>query len=168
MNKPDSRDSPHLKWLIPALLAIAAISLFLGWVLPFFVVTRFWIFEDAVSAIRGILILFEEGEYFLFVIIGFFTVVFPSSKIALLAVIWWNRRSAAQTIRRLQIWVSHLGKWSMLDVFVVALLLVFIRTATGAAEMTVGIGLYLFSAAILLSQATSGIIDRLLQTDLTW
>ena len=165
MSQPAGNEPPFLRMLIPALLAVASVSLFLGLFLPFFHVRKFWIFEDAVSAVGGIVDLFEAGEYFLFVVIGVFTIVFPISKIVLLSIIWMERRLNSRRARCLQIWVSHLGKWSMLDVFVVAVLLVMIRAATGMAEMTVGIGLYLFSTAVLINLAASTIVDRLLRTD---
>ncbi len=162
---PEPPEPPGLRWLVPGLLATASVSLFLGLFLPFFHVRKFWIFEDAVSAVGGILSLFDAGEYFLFVVIGVFTIIFPISKIVLLSLIWMDRRLKSDRVRRLQIWVSHLGKWSMLDVFVVAVLLVMIRAATGMADMTVGVGLYLFTAAIMINQVASSIVDRILRVD---
>jgi paraquat-inducible protein A len=50
--------------------------------------------------------------------------------------------------------VSHLGKWSMLDVFVVAILVLTIKS-TGVASIKVGIGFLLFFLSVMLTQFAS-------------
>jgi paraquat-inducible protein A len=49
--------------------------------------------------------------------------------------------------------LDDLGRWSMLDVFLVAILLVTIRTA-GVGGARTEIGLYLFTAAVVVSMLT--------------
>ena len=109
---------------IPVLIIVALQLFGTGVFFPFFHVTKFWVFDDAVSGVGGIITLFREGEYFLFAVLTLFTLVFPCVKLGLLAVVWLEREHDLARVRRLHGWVESLGKWSMLDVFVVAILIV--------------------------------------------
>lgn len=141
--------------IIPVLIAAAALLFGFGIFFPFFHVTKMWIFRDAISVVSGIMTLFEEGEYFLFVVLTLFMLVFPIGKLALLAVIWAERDHDLARMRRLHRRVDQLGKWSMLDVFVVAVLIVAMKSA-GLAQLRIGIGLYLFTASVITTQCISG------------
>ncbi len=146
---------------VPALL-LAAFALFVtGIFFPFFHVTKFWIFDSAVSVVGGLITLFQQGEYFLFAVLTLFTLVFPCAKLGLLAVIWLERDHDLARTRRLHHWVENAGRWSMLDVFVVAILIVAMKSAA-VAELHIGSGLYLFTFSVVATQLASVWIDRLL------
>ena len=87
-----------------------------------------------------------------------FSVVLPYAKLALLAWVW--RRGRPSGSRKALDLVEALGRWSLLDVLVVALAVVtlqgnfFVRTRLEP-------GLYLFAAAALLSMALSAWTRRL-------
>ncbi|MCB1103604.1 MAG: paraquat-inducible protein A [Opitutaceae bacterium] len=147
---------------VPALLVVALLLFLTGVFFPFFHVTKFWVFNDAVSVVRGIITLFHEGEYFLFAVLTLFTLVFPVVKLGLLAVIWLEREHDLARVRRLHRMVEHAGRWSMLDVFVVAILIVTMKSAA-VAEIHIGLGLYLFTISIIFTQLASGWIDRLIR-----
>jgi paraquat-inducible protein A len=147
---------------VPGLLVLAALLFFTGIFFPFFHVTKFWIFHDGVSVVGGIITLFHEGEYFLFAVLTLFTLVFPCVKLGLLAVIWAERDHDLARVRRLHGWVENAGRWSMLDVFVVAILIVVMKSAT-VAEIRIGLGLYLFTFSVIATQAASAWVDRLLR-----
>lgn len=149
---------------IPLLLGAAFASFILGIVFPFFQVTQFWVFDDAVSVLSGILTLFEEQEYFLFAVISLFTVAFPLLKLAMLTALWIERHAGMSRLRRLHRRVALLGKWSMLDVFVVAILIVAMKSAA-LARIEVSLGLYLFTLSVVLTQAASAWTDHLLNRD---
>lgn len=149
------------RFAVPALL-FAALGLFItGVFFPFFHVTKFWVFHSGVSVVGGIITLFHEGEYFLFVVLTLFTLVFPCAKLGLLAIIWTEREHDLARTRRLHHWVENAGRWSMLDVFVVAILIVALKSAA-VAEIRIGIGLYLFTFSVVATQFASAWIDRLL------
>jgi paraquat-inducible protein A len=116
-------------------------------------------FDDAVSVVGGIFTLFKEGEYFLFLVLTLFTLVFPCVKLGLLAVIWAEREHNLTRVRNLHGWVEHLGKWSMLDVFVVAILIVAMKSAS-VAEIHIGFGLYLFTFSVIATQLASAVVAR--------
>lgn len=148
---------------IPILL-IAALLLFgTGIFFPFFHVTKFWVFDSGVSVVGGIMTLFHEGEYFLFAVLTLFTLVFPCVKLLLLGIIWLEREHNLAKVQRLHRWVESLGKWSMLDVFVVAILIVAMKSAA-VAEIHLGFGLYLFTFSVVATQFASawvaGVLER--------
>jgi paraquat-inducible protein A len=146
---------------IPFLLAAALLLFGTGIFFPFFHVTKLWVFDDAVSVVGGILTLFREGEYFLFIVLTLFTLVFPVVKLGLLTVIWLEREHDLARMRRLHRGVESLGKWSMLDVLVVAILIVAMKSA-GVANIHVGLGLYLFTFSVVAAQFASAWIARAL------
>mgnify|MGYP001550948159 FL=1 len=148
---------------VPVLLATALLLFATGIFFPFFHVTKFWMFHDAVSVVGGIGALLHEGEYFLFAVLTLFTLVFPCVKLGLLAVIWMEREHDLLRVRRLHHWVEGLGKWSMLDVFVVAILIVAMKAA-GLADLHIGAGLYLFTFSVIATQLASTLVARLLKT----
>jgi len=149
---------------VPLLLTVAFVLFATGIFFPFFHVTKFWVFHDAVSVVSGILALFREGEYFLFGVLALFTLVFPCVKLGLLGVIWAEREHNLTRVRRLHRWVEGLGKWSMLDVFVVAILIVAMKSAA-VADLRIGAGLYLFTFSVIATQAASAAVARLLAHD---
>lgn len=149
---------------IPALLALALLLFGLGIFFPFFHVQKFWVFDDAVSVVGGIYTLLEEGEYFLFGVLTLFTLVFPVVKLVLLTLIWTEREHDLKRMRRMHHRVAQVGKWSMLDVFVVAILIVVMKSA-GVAQIQVGSGVYLFTFSVVATQTASSWIDRLLSPE---
>src|SRR5690606_10766469 len=79
-----------------------------------------------------------------------FSVVFPAAKLVLAAYVW---RTCAVADRRLATSLAALdwiGRWSMLDVLVIALLSISIKSS-GVADARAQPGLYLFAGSILLS-----------------
>lgn len=155
MPAPTPLSRRAIPWLIGAALGLFAA----GVLFPFFRVTKFWVFKDAISVVSGLLTLCREGEYFLFAVLTLFTLVFPCAKLGLLAVIWLEREHDLARVRRLHGWVESLGKWSMLDVFVVAILIVAMKSAA-VAEIHIGFGLYLFTFSVIATQFASTWVAR--------
>ncbi len=147
---------------IPFLIVAALLLFGTGIFFPFFHVTKFWVFDDAVSVVGGIITLFREGEYFLFAVLTLFTLVFPCIKLGLLAIVWLEREQDLARVRRLHAWVESLGKWSMLDVFVVAILIVAMKSAA-VANIHIGVGLYLFTFSVIATQFASVWVAGLLK-----
>ncbi len=146
---------------VPVLLALAFTLFGVGIFFPFFHVEKFWVFSNAVSVVGGIYTLLEEGESFLFGVLTLFTLVFPVVKLVLLTLIWTEREHDLKKMQRLHHRVAQLGKWSMLDVFVVAVLIVVMKSA-GVAQIHIGSGIYFFTVSRVATQTASAWIDRLL------
>jgi paraquat-inducible protein A len=136
-------------------MLVVSLGLFLaGLFRPFTVVTKLWIFENEVSVYHGLIALMKEGEHFLFTILLVFTVVFPFVKILSLLVLWSKPGLSREQVKRLYAFVASLGKWSMLDVFVVAILVLLLRSSS-VADIRIADGLLLFCASVILTQFAS-------------
>lgn len=151
---PSSAPVRGISRALPAFLLLTFALFLTGIFFPFFHVTKFWVFGEAVSVAGGIFTLFQEGEYFLFAVLTVFTLVFPCVKLGLLALIWLERDQDLARLRRLHARVATLGKWSMLDVFVVAILIVTMKAAA-LAQIHIGLGLYLFTFSVIFTQLAS-------------
>jgi len=148
---------------IVLMLLLSLALLLAGLFRPFTQVTKLWLFENEVSVVRGIITLFEEREFFLFGILLVFTIIFPFVKITALLVLWLKPGMTLHQMARVHDFVAHLGKWSMLDVFVVAVLVVLIR-AGGLATIKAQDGLLLFCASVMLTQIASSWTGRIAKT----
>ena len=107
-------------------------------------------YKTTFSIHSGLMTLLREGEYILFLIIFVFTILFPVVKIVLLFVIQYQRSWSQENRKRLLHYLGLVSKWSMLDVFIVAMLVVIIRLGiTGRVEVQWGI--YVFALSVILS-----------------
>ncbi len=109
--------------------------------------------------IGSIKTLFANGNPFLAYLLLAFSVILPFAKTLSLIVISLLRKSEyAQKISAL---FSHIGKWSMTDVFVVAILVVFFASSNNSTTKSqIETGLYFFIFYVLLSLAASIIIGN--------
>jgi paraquat-inducible protein A len=136
-------------------MLLAAMACFIaGIILPFTAVTKLWLFENQISVCRGLVVLWKADELFLFLILLVFTICFPFVKINALLALWLYPGLTAEQARSFFKFVSHLGKWSMLDVFVIAILVLTIKSS-GVASIKVGSGFYLFFVSVVLTQSAS-------------
>jgi paraquat-inducible protein A len=127
---------------------------FSGIFLPFTGVTKLWLFENQISVYDGLIVLWKADELFLFLILFVFTVCFPFIKVNALLALWLYPGLNPDQARNFYKFVSHLGKWSMLDVFVVAILVLTVKSS-GVASIKVGIGFFLFFISVMLTQFAS-------------
>jgi len=141
---------------IPIILMLfCALGLFVAGIFrPFTEVTKLWVFENKVSVYEGLITLAKAHEFFLFTILLVFTVIFPFVKILSLLTLWLMAGLTKQRIVQLYTFVSHLGKWSMLDVFVMAILVILLKSGS-VASIKVQDGFVLFFASVMLTQLAS-------------
>lgn len=140
--------------MVVTLLLVSLALFVLGILRPFTSVTKLWLFENQVSVWDGLVILWNAGELFLFLILFVFTVTFPFIKISAMLVLWLWPRLSREQIQHLFNFVSHMGKWSMLDVFVVAILVLTVKSG-GLASIHVKDGFFMFFLSVVLTQAAS-------------
>jgi paraquat-inducible protein A len=139
---------------IVLMLLLAMACFVAGIFLPFTSVTKLWLFQNQISVYHGLIILWQAGELFLFLILFVFTICFPFVKLNAMLVLWLYPRVGTEHARNLFHFVSNMGKWSMLDVFVVASLVLTIKS-TGVADIRVGDGFFLFFVSVMLTQFAS-------------
>nr|WP_072659728.1 paraquat-inducible protein A [Mariprofundus micogutta] len=126
--------------------------------LPMFSFNKFYIFNDTFSLLGGVTFLFKEGEFFLFLILFAFSIALPFYKMVLSLLLVSNLikdpERKIKTINRLAI----VGKWSMTDVFVIAVLAATVKLGM-IATIEVHVGLYVFGAGVVTSML---LVHRLL------
>ena len=156
---------PRMDILIKTLLVLSTLLLALGIFAPMLTLTKFIWVENSFSLFSGTVQLFTEGQYFLFLIILLFSIVMPVGKLALLFQFWHRDSSNRSQVERFMNWLSHYGKWSMLDVFVVALLVVIVKLGV-IATVEVHYGIYAYAMAGILIMITTVIINHIAQQEL--
>lgn len=130
------------------ILVLAGAAFVIGISAPMLTLTQIVFVSNTFSLLSGALELVREGRYGLFLIIVGFSIVLPMVKLGVLARAA-NSPHCTQEHRRLLRWVHALGKWSMLDVFVVAVLIASVKLGS-LASIELHFGLYCFAAAVLL------------------
>ena len=145
---------------VALLIFVSAVLLFVGLHLPVLTIRKLWE-ENTFSILSGVINLWREKYYFLAAVILFFSILFPVMKLAALFVIWFVRLTDQR-----RKWALHclalLGKWSMLDVFVTAIIIVSVKLgalATAKAES----GIYYFGSSILLAMLVTSFQNQLAQ-----
>ena len=136
--------------LIPWALAAAGILLAAGLSLPVLRVDKFFIFSDRFSIIDSLIALVRSEEYFLFTVIFAFTVVLPVTKLIYAARLWAVIDVDDPRFARTLGIIDTLGKWSMLDVLLLAIVVASIKMSV-VGDAHANPGLYLFSGAIITS-----------------
>lgn len=143
-----------------ALVLITAGCLAVGLIAPVLTLQKFFIIDNTFSILSGLFQLLEEGRFFLFVIILLFSVVLPVIKLGVLFRLLGSAAGDSESLRRYLRLMHRYGKWSMLDVFVVALLVVAVKLGAVASVET-HYGLYAFGAAVLLTMAITARVIHL-------
>lgn len=128
-----------------------------GFILPVLNVEQFYIFDKTFSLWSAMVQLFDNGDYFIGIVIFLFTFLFPIIKLVLCIWLTLVGKSDDDTTEKTLKVLELTGKWSMLDVFVIALLLLMTKTSV-LATAKVQIGLYLFAAAVLLTTTGSQLL----------
>jgi paraquat-inducible protein A len=145
---------PLIGGLVNAVLAAALVLLAVGLFGPLLSLEKFYVFSNRVSLFSGLLDLAERGQWLLFGVLACFSVGLPLLKLGLLFRVWNLEAADGAGQRRHIRWMAHYGKWSMLDVFVVAVLVVSIKLGS-IARVEVHYGLYAFASSVLLTMAAN-------------
>jgi len=143
---------------ILVLIIASAILLFIGLNMPVLTTRKLWE-KNTFSVISGITNLWDSKYYFLSFIIFFFSVIFPIVKLVTLFAIWFIRLKNQQRKWLLR-GLSLLGKWSMLDVFIIAIIIVSIKLGA-LASAKAEIGIYYFGMSILLAMLATNLQSNL-------
>lgn len=135
-------------WFILALTLTSGCFYVLGITQQLFVTKQIFFAEKEVTLLNSIRMLFDNDENFLGTIIFIFTILFPIFKyILLLFSLAFSRK---QEISKLNRWMSVISKWSMLDVYIVALLLLNMKFDSRLINMELKEGVVWFSLSIIL------------------
>ena len=133
-----------------ALWLAISMMLLLGIYLPMFTFTHFYFFDDTFSLSKGIFHLLAQDEMILFALLFTFSIIMPLLKMLLLlyAINASNMLSLHQQQRLARI--NMISKWSMLDVYVIAILAVTFKLGM-IATVKIHLGLIIFTLAVVAS-----------------
>ncbi len=125
---------------------------------PFLGVSVIFEGRSLYSLPRSVVLLWDAGLYVLALLVALFSIVFPFAKLVVLVQAGLGRGPEELRRRRLER-VGRLGRWSMLDVFLAALLLG-LTNDRFFVDTQARIGLPLFALAIALSLIAGEILER--------
>lgn len=111
------------------------------------------------SVLSGILALFEDGDVGIGCALLAFSVLFPVAKLIAVRLTLQGATRRAVPPRVLKA-VAVLSKYSMVDVFVIALLVVASKTMPGGSRIELEWGLFAFGAAALLSMGLTSAVRK--------
>jgi paraquat-inducible protein A len=136
------------RFLLSLAIIGASISLALGISLPSIKLTKFYFFSTEFSLISTVWTLIQRNQIFLGVIVFVFSILLPVFKILYLVILTTMPLDVLQRqYRRLRA-LEWLGKWSMHDVLVLALMIFFLKSQ-GIYDARSLSGVYFFTAAVV-------------------
>lgn len=145
---------------VSILLVSSLLFLLLGLFLPAIHLKEIVFFQSTFSVLTGIQNLFIEGHILLGLLIVLFSILFPIFKLLILFRVWFSCMPESKQIFYIR-WLEIFGKWSMLDVFVVAITVVMTQISK-LADANPRIGIYFFCASILITMIVTEIIGKIL------
>ena len=136
------------RFLLSMAIIAASISLALGLTLPGIRLTRFYFFSTEYSLISTVYTLISRNQIFLGSLVFIFSIMLPVFKLCYLVVLTTMPDDILRQYRHVKA-LEWLGKWSMHDVLVLALMIFFIKSQ-GVYDAKSLSGVYFFTAAVLL------------------
>ncbi|MGB1239133.1 MAG: paraquat-inducible protein A [Pseudomonadales bacterium] len=135
-----------LRLLLPLALACYVAGIYL----PIMTLTKFYFIENSFSILSGLTDLYTQERYALVALIALLSLVLPLLKLLLLARVLYSAAPVGDTWQKGLNLVHSIGRWAMLDVLVVAVLLVSVKLGA-LASVALHSGLYWFAACVLLT-----------------
>jgi paraquat-inducible protein A len=155
-------------WIGP-LIAVDLALLVTAWVLPLMTLKAgcmFWdsmcLSRDETSIADTVRILAESREWLLLFVVGGFAMLFPVAKLIVAGWVWARVDATSPGRSRAFAVMQALGKWSMIDVFVVALIVVGVKVSL-ISDVDVHAGIYVFTLAVALSIVVMTWIEKRLK-----
>lgn len=123
-----------------------------GVTLPVLHVTELFVFENEVTLVGVVQGLFAEDEAGIGTLVLVFTLLLPPAKLVLGYGLWRFAAGDGKAARRGVALLDAIGKWTMLDVLILALVVVTLKSSW-VADVETAPGLYFFAASALLAVA---------------
>lgn len=136
------------RFLLGIAIIGASISLALGITMPSIKLTKFYFFSTEYSLISTVASLINRNQIFLGSLVFVFSILLPVFKILYLVILTTMPPDALERqYRRLRA-LEWIGKWSMHDVLVLALMIFFVKSQ-GIYDATSLSGVYFFTLAVV-------------------
>jgi paraquat-inducible protein A len=133
-------------------LFAALVLLPVGVVLPLMTVETVFFFGDEFSILDGLIVLFEAGEVFLFVLLGLLGILLPVGRLLFAGFLWFYVPADEPRAQAVAAVIATLGKWSMLEVLILAIAIVSTKLSL-LGEAHTNPGIYFFTGAVLCQMA---------------
>ena len=149
-------------WSCALVLTMIIVSLYfniLALTTPFLTIYHFIEFNEVYSLFGAVQLMWGYKIYVIAVLIVGFSIIFPFVKLIFLFLICFVFKNAKTRFRTITI-IEALAKWSMLDVFVVCILLVMTNNQVFVSSEP-EVGVYYFLLAIFISIICSILVDYL-------
>ena len=105
--------------------------------------TKMVFISNSFSIVSGIWQLLQDGHFLLFVLVASFSIILPVAKIILLFNLLHPNTTEPARRKKLLHLMHEYGRWAMLDVMVVAVLIVTVKLGA-LASIEIHPGLYIF------------------------
>ncbi|WP_072391534.1 paraquat-inducible protein A [Hyphomicrobium sp. CS1GBMeth3] len=149
------RISPFRNFVLSFLIILATVFFALGIILPVIRFTTIYVWTNEHSIATIIWALFENEEYFLTVVLFLFSIFFPFLKLFYLLTLVTSPDIPPEFRKRSISTMEWLGRYSMTDVMVLALLIFYVNSS-GYTEATVLPGVYFFAASAIITMLAYG------------
>ncbi|MEO1649367.1 MAG: paraquat-inducible protein A [Pseudomonadota bacterium] len=136
-------------------IILATVFFVLGVILPVIKFTTVYVWTDEHSIATIIWALYQNGEYFLCTVLFAFSILFPFLKLFYLLTLVTSPDLSPEFRARSIATMEFLGRYSMTDVMVLALMIFYVNSL-GYAEATVLSGAYYFAASALMTMLAYG------------
>lgn len=136
--------------VVPLFLVLSALCLAFGLVLPLVRFEKLYFFDETPSLIDIVGSLWEQGSGGLAALVALFSIVFPIVKLVALTLEATAPSQADGKASLLARLLPVLGKWSMMDVMLVALVIVAAKTSGMASAFTQP-GLWFYAASAIMA-----------------
>jgi paraquat-inducible protein A len=161
------RRKPHSLVLTAVLVACSAVLYIPANLLPV-MNTRSLIEDERDTIMSGVLVLLQSGSWPIALVVFIASIVVPLLKILVLAVLVYSawRGSAQHRLQRSEMYrlIEFIGRWSMLDVYAVSLLVALVQIRS-LAFISVGWGALAFAAVVILTTVAARTFDERLLWD---
>ena len=143
--------------MLVGLIGLASFSLYHGITDPIIKLTQLYIFTDEHSLYSAVQALSIDHEYLLAAIVLIFSITMPTLKLVWLLVLSLLPERRLAALHRSLEWLESLGKWSMHDVLILSLTIVYLR-ASGLSEAVSMPGVRYFVVAVMVIMIAYGLI----------
>ena len=151
-------NNPRFLWW---LLTLTVLLFVFGLFLPMMTISKLVFIRDSFSIVSGLYDLLIDGQIIIFLLVAGFSVFLPILKIGTLYILL-SSKTAKNNHKKILHYMHEFGRWAMLDVMIVSLLVVTVKLGV-IASIQVHPGLYVFGLAALLLMIITGKVVKLME-----
>ena len=151
---------PKTAKLVQLFLVVTLLLFIAGVSLPILTLTKLLVVSNEVSIFTGLIQLIEEQQYFIFVVIFLFSIALPLLKLYYLFLLSSKKIVNNKRYTKYLHLMHRYGRWSMLDVFVIAILIMTVKLGA-LASVQIETGMYYFTSAVILLMILTSIMVKL-------